>query len=110
VSPFFYRFCRKQVGNGLDTLFSEDTWINKVPLRVRFKRLHLTFSTLTVAKVSEEGWGCIRCRRVLRGETTNMRQNIKDLCARVEVTEVKDKCSWLLEKMGSFQLSQCIRP
>jgi hypothetical protein len=76
VSPFFYRCCRKKVGNGENTMFWEDVWLGNIPFRERFARLYnLTFNiNFMVAKVFEEGWGCIRFRRVLWGETAQLWQ------------------------------------
>jgi hypothetical protein len=76
VSPFFYRCCRKKVGNGENTMFWEDVWLGNIPFRERFARLYnLTFSiNFMVAKVFKEGWGCIRFRRVLWGETAQLWQ------------------------------------
>jgi hypothetical protein len=59
----------------------------------------LTFSVnIAVAKVFNEGWGAIRFRRNLFGETTQMWYRLKDLCAQVKSNNVNGNCRWLLEK------------
>jgi hypothetical protein len=57
VSPFFYKCCRKVVGNGEDTTFWEDVWLGSIPLREKVSRLYNhTFSIkVTMVRVFEEG-------------------------------------------------------
>lgn len=66
---------------------------------------YLTFSVnFTVAKVFEEGWGCIRFRRVLFGETAKLWAELKTCCANVMLSKDRDSCRWLLTKNGFFSV------
>jgi hypothetical protein len=66
---------------------------NQVLNAGRFPRLYFTFSVnFTVA----EGWGCIRFRRVLFGETAKLWSDLKNLCEHVRLSKDEDSCRWLL--------------
>jgi hypothetical protein len=109
----FSTCCRKFIGNGQRTLFWEDLWVGDKPLREKFPRLYfLNFSVyFIVARVFNEGWGCIRFWRVLFGETAKLWQELKNLCQNVSfflngqnvtLSNVEDRCKWLLTKKRSF--------
>jgi hypothetical protein len=85
-------------------MFWEDVWLGSIPLREKVSRFYnLTFSIkVTMVPVFEEGWGCIRFRRVLWGETSKIWQELKNLCANVSLSKDRDRCVWLLEKSGIF--------
>jgi hypothetical protein len=55
-----------------------------------------------VSIVIEEGWGCIRFRMNLWGETTKMWQGLKDLCTNVNLNSDSNICIRLSEKSGQF--------
>jgi hypothetical protein len=98
----FSRCCRKIIGNGQRTLFWEDLWVGDKPLREKFPRLYFLTVNFTVARVFNEGWGCIRFRRVLFGETAKLWQELKNLCQNVTLSNVEDRSKWLLTKNGVF--------
>jgi hypothetical protein len=52
--------------------------------------------------VFTKGWGCVRFRRVLWGETARLWRELQDLCSKVSLIDGTDRCIWLLEKNGKF--------
>jgi hypothetical protein len=40
VKDCFYQFCKKRIGNGKNTRFWEDWWVNDKPLKLSYPRLH----------------------------------------------------------------------
>jgi hypothetical protein len=71
LNPIFQQFAKRVMNDGRKTLFWEDGWVNNIPLATQFPRLYnLAFrKPLTVYTVKQEGWGVIRFRRLLYGET-----------------------------------------
>jgi hypothetical protein len=71
VNNIFQQHCERITKNGKKTLFWTDSWVNDSPLASQFPRLfHITFQKgITLFKVKDEGWGSIRFRRTLYGET-----------------------------------------
>jgi hypothetical protein len=61
------------------TLFWIDKWVNSSPLSIHFPKLyHLTFQKeITVSKVKNEGWGVVRFRRTLYGDTLQQWEEMK---------------------------------
>lgn len=104
VKEVFLSFCKKKLGNGGRTNFWEDLWIGDVP--IKFPRLYnLTFNhKISVARVFDKGWGCIRFRRTLWGETAVMWEQLQNLCADVVLTDDEDSLSWTLTKSGIFSV------
>ena len=94
------------VGDGCKTRFWEDTWLGRKPLCQLFPRLYnLTFCQhVTVAKVFNQDFDCIRFRRCLYGETLTMWNELLDMCSQVTLSEEPDRVKWLLTKSGSFSV------
>lgn len=66
---------------------------------------NLTFSkNITVAKVFVEGFGCIRFRRLLWGETLSMWVQLQQRCSIVQLTNHQDKLLWNLGSKMVFTL------
>lgn len=57
-----------------------------------------------LAYVSENGWGCIRFRRILWGETLVMLQNLQHMCKGVTLSQECDKLVWLIGAHGKFSV------
>lgn len=93
VRVVFFSFCRRLVGNGKRTRFWEDEWWGVKPLARQFPRLfNLTFSTgIFVYTVFTEGWGSIRFRRTLVGETLKQWEDLKRCYQLVVLSDIKDK-------------------
>ena len=94
------------MGNGLNTRFWEDLWIGNSPFSIRFARLYNLACKpgITVAKVFSDGWGGVRFRRTLSGETDEMWKEIQLTCRDVSLSDNRDKCSWLLSSSGKFSV------
>jgi hypothetical protein len=71
VNPIFQHFAKGIMCDGRKTLFWENSWVNNISLAMQFSRLYnLTFKKrLNVYDAKHEGWGVIRFRRLLYGET-----------------------------------------
>ena len=106
VNHTFQQYSSKVMNNGERTLFWEDKCINNTPLAVQFPRLYsITFSKhITVAKVKEEGWGCIRFRRTLWGETATQFASIQTLVDAVHLNDEPDRVQWNIGSTGRFQV------
>ena len=106
IKDIFYSCCQRVVGDGCKTRFWEDTWLGRKPLCQLFPRLYnLTFCQhVTVAKVFNQDFDCIRFRRCLYGETLTMWNELLDMCSQVTLSEEPDRVKWLLTKSGSFSV------
>ena len=100
----FYKYVRKNIGDGLNTRFWEDLWIGDTPLKLKFARLYsLTFRAgFAVAKVLKDDWVNVRFRRTLYGETLDQCNELKCLCMHVQLSDKKDRCKWILPKSCVF--------
>lgn len=58
VQDMFYQFCRKKLGDGHNTTFWEDTWVDDKPLKIAYPRLYLLCFDHNIALVDalQKGW------------------------------------------------------
>lgn len=59
--------------------------------------------------VFTEGWGVIRFRRSLVGETLRQWEALKNSCELVALVDRKDKLFWKLEARGRFSVGSLYR-
>jgi hypothetical protein len=65
----------------------------------------LTFTVnVSVKFVTSGGWGVIRFRRNIFGETARMCGELKEICEDVTLNNKQDKCVGMLEKNGIFSV------
>jgi hypothetical protein len=102
IKDLFYKYCRKNIGNGKPTSSWFDTWLGDLPLSVQFKRLFdLSFDKkINVEKVINSNFSMLTFRRSLVGDTTNMLDEIKHRCRGLILTNYDDQIVWALNKTG----------
>lgn len=77
VGDIVYQLCKKSLGDGRNTRFWEDWWVDDKSLKLPYARLYLlSFDHnislwLNFAKAIQEGCGGVRFRRTLYGESLN---------------------------------------
>lgn len=71
IKEIFYKFVKKKVGDGRNTRFWEDSWVDDKPLREAYPRLYdICFDhNITVEEAIQKGWHGFKFRRTLHGET-----------------------------------------
>ena len=106
VNHTFQQYTEKILNDGGKTLFWEDSWVNNTPLAVQFPRLYnVTFSRfITVADLKREGWGYIRFRRTLFGETAAQLTQMQALVDVVQLNDELDRVKWKIVSSGNFQV------
>jgi hypothetical protein len=106
VNNIFQHHCERITKNGKKTLFWTDSWVNDSPLASQFPRLfHITFQKeITLFKVKGEGWGSIRFRRTLYGETLQQWEELKRLVDEVSLFEETDRVKWKIGSSGKFRV------
>lgn len=112
IKDLFFSFCRKTVGNGENILFWEDCWLGGKPLKLQFPDLFdLTFSKkITLAKVKNLGWDCIKFRRTLYGDRLKTWEDIKKSCEALKLDDRnEDTIRWTLTKHGNFTVKSFYR-
>ena len=74
IKEIFYRFVKKKVGDGRNTRFWEDTWVDDKPLKEAYPRLYdICFDhNITVEEAIQKGWHGFKFRRTLHGETLGL--------------------------------------
>lgn len=105
IKDLFLSFCKKTVGNGKNILFWEDCWLGSKPLNLQFPDLYdLTFSKkITLAKVKNLGWDCIKFKRTLYGDRLKTWGDIKKSCEALKSDDRnEDTIRWTLTKHGNF--------
>lgn len=78
MGNWFDHDLRKKIGNGLDTHFWTDPWVDGVLISVRFPRLFkLTIdSSVMVAEIFNLGWGLVVKRGSGGGGCLHMRKSV----------------------------------
>ena len=106
VRDTFYSCCKRIIGNGKSTRFWEDIWVGQQPLSQSFPRLYnICYShDVTVNRVIESNFDCLKFRRFLREETKDMWCNLIDTCSHVRLTNSSDRVRWLLTRSGTFSV------
>lgn len=86
IKDVFYQFCKKKLGDGQNTRFWGDIWVDDKPLKIAYSRLYfLCFDhNIAMAEAIQKGWEGFRFRRNLHGETLELWRNLKMRCERVE--------------------------
>ena len=69
IKNTFYRYCKKKIGNGENTRFWEDWWVDTKPLCKNYTRLYglCRKKNITVAYILNNGWDSVTFRRTLWG-------------------------------------------
>jgi hypothetical protein len=99
ANPIFQQFAKRVMKDSKKILFWEDSWVNNIHLATQFPRLYnLAFKKcLTVHTVKQEGWGVIRFRRLLYGETLAQWEELKRLVDGIHLNDQeKDKVKWII--------------
>jgi hypothetical protein len=107
VNPIFQQFDKRVMYDGRNIVLWEDSWVNNIPLVVRFLRLYsLAFKKmLTIYTIKHEGWGVIRFRRMLYGETLAQWEEMKSLVDDVQLDNHSEMDTW---KLRDFQSQRFI--
>jgi hypothetical protein len=69
-----------------------DQWVTIT----EFPRLYnVTFTKfITVSRIEDEGWGVVRFRRTLHGETAEQWTNLKNLVYAFQLNDEPDRLNW----------------
>jgi hypothetical protein len=104
AKKLFWPFCRIVVGNGMNTRFWEDHWINDQPLSLVFPRLFSISLNheITVSKAFAMGIRNLKFRRVIVGQKREQWIQMCVVCDVVTLSNDPDKLWWKLSKSGAF--------
>ncbi|GKA39218.1 RNA-directed DNA polymerase, eukaryota, reverse transcriptase zinc-binding domain protein [Tanacetum coccineum] len=104
----FLSLMRKKVGNGEDTLFWEDSWLDWISLKQQFPRLYLLESTkhINVAEKMNQPSLSWSYRREPRGGIEEEQQNMLfSKISGVILPNMRDRWIWSLEASGDFSVT-----
>ena len=102
IRDLFYSFCRRKIGDGKKTRFWEDPWVTNIPFSLKFMNLYSICETIevTVHQVFTSRWQILKFRRTLSGETLQMWEELKNVCADVSLRDHPDTLIWKLDPKG----------
>ena len=111
IKNIFYKFVKKKVGDGRNTRFWEDSWVDDKPLREAYPRLYdISFDhNITVEEAIQKGWHEFRFRRTLHGETVELWNSLKKRCEEIQMLGREDKILWTLTADHKFSVGSLYR-
>ena len=97
---------RYKVGNGQDTSFWGDVWVNDCPLKIAYSNLFNSChsSVISVSEGLQAGSWDNLFRRNCGVREKNQWENFKNDVEQVELEDSMDKPIWCLEKSGIFSV------
>ncbi|GKC11654.1 RNA-directed DNA polymerase, eukaryota, reverse transcriptase zinc-binding domain protein [Tanacetum coccineum] len=103
----FFQFIRKKIGNGVNTSFWDDSWIDNIPLKVKFQRLYALEDCKCISVAEKLGHSSLHLsfRRLPRGGVEQESFNLLcDYVGSVVLSNVEDRWSWSLAGSGVFSV------
>ncbi|GJU19992.1 RNA-directed DNA polymerase, eukaryota [Tanacetum coccineum] len=103
----FFQFIRKKIGNGVNTSFWDDSWIDNIPLKVKFQRLYALEDCKCISVAEKLGHSSLHLsfRRPPRGGVEQESFNLLcDYVGSVVLSNVEDRWSWSLAGSGVFSV------
>jgi hypothetical protein len=111
IKEIFYRFVKKELGDGKNTRFWEDSWVDDKPLKEAYPRIYdICFDhNITVDDAIQKGWQGFKFRRTLHGETLELWESLKGRCEEVTMQGGRDKITWTLTADHKFSVGSLYR-
>ncbi|PWZ05294.1 hypothetical protein Zm00014a_015219 [Zea mays] len=108
LRDIFYKYCKTEVGNGLNTSFWKSTWLGNQPLSIQFPVLFdLTYDKdVSVKEVFTSKFESLTFRRRIVGNLRLLFDELINYCNQVSLSDHDDKIVWTLGKKAS-QLILC---
>jgi hypothetical protein len=109
LRDIFYKYCKTEVGNGLNTSFWKSIWLGNQPLSTQFHVLFdLTYDKdVSVNEVFTSKFASLTFRRRIVGNLKLLYDELISYCNQVNLSDQEDKIVWSLGKNAS-QLILCI--
>nr|GEV18059.1 RNA-directed DNA polymerase, eukaryota [Tanacetum cinerariifolium] len=103
----FLAHIQKRLGNGVDTSFGEETWLEDTALKYRYLRLFALEMNKQISvadKLAQEGLGS-SFRRAPRGGLESQLSGLISKVGDIRLVNKSDRWIWDLESSGSFSVA-----